>query len=57
MLKAVLRIRMFLDLLDPDPLVRGTDQDPFIFKQNSKKKLDSYCFEKLCKCTSKSNKQ
>jgi hypothetical protein len=27
-LKAVLRIRMFLDLLDPDPLVRSTDPDP-----------------------------
>jgi hypothetical protein len=27
------RIRMFLDLLDPDPLVRGTDPDPSINKQ------------------------
>jgi hypothetical protein len=26
---------MFLDLLDPDPLVRGTDPDPSIIKQNS----------------------
>ncbi len=28
------RIRMILDLLDPDPLVRGTDPDPdpFIMK-------------------------
>ncbi len=40
------RIRMFLDLLDPDldPLVRGTDPDPSIIKQNSKKSLDSYGF-------------
>jgi hypothetical protein len=30
LLAAVLRIRMFLDLLDPDPgpLVRGKDPDP-----------------------------
>jgi hypothetical protein len=30
-----IRIRMFLDLLDPDPLVRGTnpDSDPSIIKQ------------------------
>jgi hypothetical protein len=27
------RIRVFLGLLDPDPLVRGTDPDPYIFKQ------------------------
>jgi len=26
-------IRMFLGLPDPDPLVRGTDPDPFIIKQ------------------------
>jgi hypothetical protein len=28
--------RMFLGILDPDPdpLVRGTDPDPFIIKQN-----------------------
>jgi hypothetical protein len=48
-----IRIHMFLDLLDPDP---------FIFKQNSKKNLDFYCFvtsvllfifEKGCKCTFK----
>jgi hypothetical protein len=33
--KAVLRIRMFLGLLDPDldPLVRGTDPDPSVLKQ------------------------
>jgi hypothetical protein len=33
--KPVLRIRMFLGLLDPDPdpLVRGTDPDPSIIKQ------------------------
>ncbi len=31
----VLRIRMFLGLMDPDldPLVRGTDPDPSIIKQ------------------------
>jgi hypothetical protein len=38
LLKSVLRIRirMFLCLLDPDPdpLVRGTDPDPSIIKQN-----------------------
>ncbi len=30
-----IRILMFLGLLDPDPLVRGTDPDPdpFIIKQ------------------------
>ena len=38
MLKTVLRIRirripMFLGLLDPDPLVRGTDPDPSTIKQ------------------------
>ncbi len=27
-LKSVLRIHMFLGLLDPDPLVRGMDPDP-----------------------------
>jgi hypothetical protein len=32
-LKAVLAIRMFLGLLDPDPLVRGTDPEPSIIKQ------------------------
>jgi hypothetical protein len=37
---------MFLGLLDPDSLVRGTysDPDPCIIKQKSKKILDSYCF-------------
>ncbi len=34
-----IRIRMFLGLPDSDPLVRGTDPDPSIIKQN----LDSYC--------------
>ncbi len=29
-LEPVFRIHMFLDLLDPDPLVRGTDPDPSI---------------------------
>jgi hypothetical protein len=33
-----------MGLLDPDPLVRGMDQDPSIIKKNSKKNLDSYCF-------------
>jgi hypothetical protein len=30
-----IRIRMFMDLLDPDPetLVRGKDPDPFIIKR------------------------
>jgi hypothetical protein len=48
--QAVLRIRIhtFLDLLDPDPSVRGMDPDPdldpSITKQKSKKNLDSYCF-------------
>ncbi len=43
MFKPVLRIRirMFLGLLDPDPLVRGTDPDPY--SKNSKKSLDPYC--------------
>jgi hypothetical protein len=27
---------MFLGLPDPDPLVRGTDPDPSIFKQKKK---------------------
>ncbi len=37
---------MFLGVLDPDPdpLVKGTDLDPSLVKQNSKKNLDSYCF-------------
>jgi hypothetical protein len=37
---------MFLGLLDPDPLARGTDPDPgpSIIKQNSKKNFGSYCF-------------
>ncbi len=28
-----IRSRMFLGLLDPDPLVRGMDPDPSIIKQ------------------------
>jgi hypothetical protein len=42
-----IRIRMFLGLPDPDPLVRGTDlaPDPSIIKQNSKINLDSFCFD------------
>ncbi len=43
-LRAVFRIRKFLGLPDTDPLVRGTDPDPSIFKQYSKRNLDSYCF-------------
>jgi hypothetical protein len=31
--KPVLRIRMFLGLLDPDPLVTGKDPDPSIIEQ------------------------
>ncbi len=44
--KFIRRIRMFLGLLDRDPLVRVTDLDlgPSIINKNSKKKLDSYCF-------------
>jgi hypothetical protein len=38
-----IRIHMFLGLLDPDQLVRGTDPDPSIIK-NSEKNLDFYCF-------------
>jgi hypothetical protein len=29
-LQSLHRIRMLLDILDPDPLVRGTDPDPSI---------------------------
>ncbi len=51
-LKPVLRnrIRMFLGLPDPDPLIWGTDSyltpdpDPFIIMQNSKRNLYSYYF-------------
>ncbi len=61
-----IRIRKFLGL--PDPLVRGTDPDPFIIylNKNSKKPRDFYGFvtfydflycEELCKCSSKVNKQ
>jgi hypothetical protein len=39
-----IRIRKFLDHPDPDPLVRDTDPDPSIIKQNSKENLDFYCF-------------
>ncbi len=37
---------MFLVLLDPDPLVIGTDPDPNspVIKQNSEKTLDPYGF-------------
>ncbi len=37
-------IHMFLGLPAPDPLVRGSDPDPSIIKQNGKKTLDFYCF-------------
>jgi hypothetical protein len=43
----VRKIRMFLGLLNPDPLVRGTDPDPSFIKKNSKKNLESYCFVTL----------
>jgi hypothetical protein len=35
-----------LDLLDPDPLVQGTDPDPdpSMISKNSKKNLSYYCF-------------
>jgi hypothetical protein len=39
-----IRICMFLDLLVPDPLVIGTDQDHSIIKQKNKKNLLSYYF-------------
>ncbi len=35
---------MFVGLPDPDPLVRGTDPDPSIIKQNIKKNLYFSCF-------------
>jgi hypothetical protein len=37
---------MFMDLLDPDPLIKvmDLDQDPSVIKQNIKKNLGSYCF-------------
>jgi hypothetical protein len=43
---------MFFGLLDPDPLLRGSDPDPYLQRiqvlqssnKNSKKNLDSYCF-------------
>jgi hypothetical protein len=40
----LIRIRMFLGILDPDPLVRGMDPapDPSIIKQKSKKNHDSF---------------
>ncbi len=51
------RIRMFMGILDPDPLVRGMDPDqdplvrgmdpdpdPSIIKQKKKKNLDSFSF-------------
>ncbi len=56
------RIRKFLGLLDPDPLVIGTDPDPsdhLSLSKNRKKNVDFYCFatslwpfifEKWCKC-------
>ncbi len=42
-----LGIHLFLDLLDPDPLViRGMvpAPGPSIIKQKEKEKIDSYCF-------------
>ncbi len=45
-IRSWIRIRMYLGLPDPDPLVRGTDPalDPSIIKQNRKENLDSNCF-------------
>jgi hypothetical protein len=40
-----IRIRMFLGLPEPDPLVIGANPDPSIIKKNRKKNL-----EKLYKC-------
>jgi hypothetical protein len=49
------RIRMFLGLLGPDLLVRGTDTDPSIIKQKQKEKP---CFLLLCvNVPLKTNKQ
>jgi hypothetical protein len=52
---------MFLGLLEPDPLVRGTDPDPnpSIIKQNRKKNLviSFYLRENYVNVPSKSNKQ
>jgi hypothetical protein len=39
LLESVFRIRMILDLPDPDSFVTGTNPDPSIIKQNSKKNL------------------
>jgi hypothetical protein len=43
--KAVLRIRMFLGLLDPDPdpLLQGTDPDPFINQAKIVRKTLTFC--------------
>jgi hypothetical protein len=40
---------MFLDLLDRDPLVRGTDrnQAPDPSRKNNKENFDSYYFETI----------
>jgi hypothetical protein len=64
---------MYLDLPDPDPLLRGTNLDPapdpskfYHQAKNSKKNRDSYyfvtsfllyIFEKLCKCSFKKVKR
>jgi hypothetical protein len=51
-----IRIRMYLGLPDPDPLVRYTDPDPSIIKQNSQQNLDSFCFvTSLCDSLSLKN--
>jgi hypothetical protein len=39
---------MFLGLLDPNLLDRGTDPAPSSIRQNSKINLDSYCFMTFC---------
>jgi hypothetical protein len=54
---------MFLGLPDPDPLVRGTNADPSIIKENNKKtsiptvSLLVYILKNYVNVPSKSNKQ
>jgi hypothetical protein len=50
----IYRIRMFLDLLDPDPdpLVRGMDPDPSITKQIVVRKTESGSIGSVCFWTS-----
>jgi hypothetical protein len=44
LLESVFRIRMILDLPDPDSFVRGTDPDLPSSSKNSTKNLYFYCF-------------